>query len=504
VRPLPAAARPLPAELQVTLDGRLRHGADGVLIGGSPRRLLRLSTAGRQALRELAQGRAESPSARLLARRLVDAGIAHPHPAPRDPRGLVTVVIPVWDRARELARCLEALGEGVAVTIVDDGSQREGEAIAALAARHGARLIRRPRCGGPAAARNAALDQVESEIVAFLDSDCVPSREWLGSLVGHFADPAVGAVAPRVRAVGACAPPRVRSVAGGAPWAPSEPVEAGAPRAPSGPIAGGAPPRRRGAIARYLAARSPLDMGARPAAVRPGAAVAYVPSAALLVRRSALGAGFDESLRYGEDVDLVWRLHDAGWSVRYDPAVTVEHDEPRGLGAMLARRFHYGCSAAPLAARHGRRVAPSALQRAAVAGTALALCGRPRVGGALVLADGLLFARGMRRRGVPLDAAVGWFAKASGQTLLRLGSPADTLGVPAVLLIATRRRARVALGLLALPALLQAGAGGELDPLRATALGLLDDLAYAAGVWRGAIAHRQARALVPALSARRG
>ncbi len=461
--------RPLPAGLKVTLDGRLRHETDGVLIGGSPRRLLRLSTAGRQALQELAQGRAESPAARLLARRLLDAGVAHPHPAPHDPRELVTVVIPVRDRARQLARCLEALEEGVAVRIVDDGSQQQGEAIAAIAARHGARLIRRPCSGGPAAARNAALDGMESEIVAFLDSDCVPSRDWLRLLVGHFADPALGAVAPRVRPAGASAPRR-----------------------------------RRRAIASYLAARSPLDMGARPAAVRPGAAVAYVPSAALLVRRSALGQGFDESLRYGEDVDLVWRLHDAGWSVRYDPSVTVEHDEPSTLAAMLARRFHYGCSAGPLAARHGRRVAPSALRRAAVAGTALALCGRPRLGAALVLADGLLFARGTRRRGVPLDAAAGWFAKASGQTLLRLGSPADTLGVPAVLMIVTRRRARAVLGLLTLPALLQARASGELDLLRAAALGLLDDLAYAAGVWRGAIAHRQTRALLPVLSVGRG
>ena len=46
--------------------------------------------------------------------------------------------------------------------------------------------------------------------------------------------------------------------------------------------------------------------------------VSYVPTAALLVRRAALdsvtpggGAVFDPALRYGEDVDLVWRLHDA-------------------------------------------------------------------------------------------------------------------------------------------------------------------------------------------------
>ena len=45
--------------------------------------------------------------------------------------------------------------------------------------------------------------------------------------------------------------------------------------------------------------------------------VPYVPSAALIVRTEL--ARFDEALRYGEDVDLVWRLHDAGHRVIYDP-----------------------------------------------------------------------------------------------------------------------------------------------------------------------------------------
>ena len=44
--------------------------------------------------------------------------------------------------------------------------------------------------------------------------------------------------------------------------------------------------------------------------MRPGSPVAYVPTAALVVRRSALEAldGFDEALAVGEDVDFVWRL----------------------------------------------------------------------------------------------------------------------------------------------------------------------------------------------------
>ena len=39
---------------------------------------------------------------------------------------------------------------------------------------------------GPAYARNVALELVNSEYVAFTDSDCIPNEDWLESLVNHF------------------------------------------------------------------------------------------------------------------------------------------------------------------------------------------------------------------------------------------------------------------------------------------------------------------------------
>jgi len=61
---------------------------------------------------------------------------------------------------------------------------------------------------------------------------------------------------------------------------------------------------------------SPLDVGDRSALVIPNS-MSLRTSACLLIRRNCFGDGFDETLRYGEDVDLVWRLHDRGWLVRY-------------------------------------------------------------------------------------------------------------------------------------------------------------------------------------------
>lgn len=63
-------------------------------------------------------------------------------------------------------------------------------------------------------------------------------------------------------------------------------------------------------MALYEAACSPLDMGVSPGLVGPGRRPGYVPSTAFVARRAALLAlgGFDERLRFGDDVDLIWRL----------------------------------------------------------------------------------------------------------------------------------------------------------------------------------------------------
>jgi mycofactocin glycosyltransferase len=175
-----------------------------VLAGGSPVRVLRLTTAGARHVSAWLSGMPvpDGYRARTLARRLLDTGIAQPAagratpdrgPGPAD----VTVVIPVRDRQAELARCLAGLAPMPRVIVVDDCSA-DPAGIAQAAAGAGARVLRRPVNGGPGAARNTGLAAAQTPLVAFLDSDCVPGPGWLDALLPHFADPAVGAVAPRI------------------------------------------------------------------------------------------------------------------------------------------------------------------------------------------------------------------------------------------------------------------------------------------------------------------
>src|SRR5258705_537254 len=106
------AAMPLPAGFHVVLDPDTKQLDNSTLFGGSPARVVRLSTAGRKALAELQSGPVASAASGALARRLSDAGLLHPRPpattAPLD----ATVVIPVWGRTTLLA--LGVRGAGVA------------------------------------------------------------------------------------------------------------------------------------------------------------------------------------------------------------------------------------------------------------------------------------------------------------------------------------------------------------------------------------------------------
>jgi mycofactocin glycosyltransferase len=429
-------------------------------MGGSPLRLLRLTERAGALVRGWETGATVGgrQAEQILARRLVSSGVFLPHPGPT-PFGVqdVTVVIPVRDRPEALERLLTAL-KGTACLVVDDASRDPGR-TRAIVEEAGSRFLALATNAGPAAARNAGLDQVTTPLVAFIDSDCVPDPHWLELLLGHFDDPLVAAVAPRIVPL---------------PVVPAT------------------------ALSRYEAVRSSLDRGGAAGLVRPLSRIPYVPSAALLVRREVGGDTlFDPRLRGGEDVDLIWRLVDAGWDIRYEPGSVVHHDGPVRLGAWLRRRAFYGTTAGPLARRHPDSLMP--LQASAWSAGVWALVGARRpvlAAGLLAASVGVLARRfnGLVDKPLPVAtkvAAGGTLRSAlpSLHGLTRAWSPALVLG-----LCWRRTRHAAALGLVA-PALGDWRADRtDLDPLRYTALHVADDVAYGVGVWRGCLS---ARTIVP-------
>ncbi len=482
-----APGTPWPAGLGVRLDPAttiLRSGE--VLFGGQEGRAVRLSEVGAAVVADLfsrassCDGRTavatddDPPAARSLLRRLVVAGLAHPTaPIMDDAADRLTVVVPVKERAAELERCLTAL-HGHQVVVVDDGSDAAA-AIAEVCRRHRARLIRLSDNYGPAAARNAGLAVVQTPLVAFVDSDVEVGVGWSARLVGHFEDPALALVAPRMVA----ALPETGSV-----------------------------------LSRYSAARFALDMGTEPATVTPYGRVGYLPSATMVARVDALadipvgpgGGPFDPLLRCGEDVDLVWRLLDAGHVVRYDPAVRCEHNEPPTWSGILRRRRIYGTSVAPLAERHPEHVAHlRASPVAATAVGALAL-GRPVVGAAVALMSILRLGRRLHPLGITRGQAATLVGRSIVGGAVGLMRAATMLGWPALAALAgTSWRRRIGVGLVVLgPPLLEwVERRPAVDPIRWTIASMADDLAYGSGVVSSSWRLRTARAFLPRLSGRR-
>ncbi|HWB66284.1 MAG TPA: mycofactocin biosynthesis glycosyltransferase MftF [Mycobacteriales bacterium] len=456
---------PLPVGAVIELDRGTVELAGDRLAGGIPRRVIRLSDRGRTAWAELRGGRVGSTASGVLARRLVDAGMAHPLPAPVASAGEVTVVVPVRDRARLLERCLAAVAGRHRVVVVDDGSL-DPSAIADVADRHDATLARRDRAGGPAAARNAGLAYVDGDLVAFLDSDCMPAPDWVDRLAGHFADPLVAAVAPRVVT-------------------------------------------DRSESARYLDRCGLLDLGRRRAGVRPLGRPTYVPTAALLVRRTALQSlgeqPFDAALRYGEDVDLVWRLTAAGWRVRYDPSVEVRHAEPGTWPGRLARRYRYGSSAASLARRHPGRLTHLPLAPLPALAVAAVMARRPVVAAAAVAATGGSMRRTLQRaNATELSACSATAASLAGQWAAA-GRYVTQFGLPMLAAWVWRggpdgRRARAAVAaalVVADPIAEWVRSRPDVNPARYVAGRVADDVAYGAGGYAGCLQTGTVAPLLP-------
>ena len=388
--------------------------------------------------------------------------------APQQPATLpdISVVIPVKDRAGELRRCLASLArltyprEKLQVIVVDDGSRDDSPKVAR---EFGALLVPSGGTGrGPAAARNVGAAMATGELLAFIDSDCTASTEWLDELVPAFNDPAMAAVGGQVD--GMCTD---------------------------------------SAVDRYEAVMSSLSLGSRERSGNSGHDTFYLPSCNLLVRRSAFrgAGGFADSMHVGEDVDLTWRLRDAGWTIAYLPAGRVCHEHRSSIRSFMSRRFDYGTSEGMLQLLHPQRrkqmVIPPLLA------LVLALCLMAPLTGWLTLlpAAGVLAADAMavRLRFIRQGLPIGLPALLAGR-LRALGSLVYYLSFHLVRYYSIPLIA----GALIFPhfwvvltGVLGCAAGvdhaikkPQLSFIRFAGIYLLEQIAYGAGVFRGCLERR--------------
>jgi hypothetical protein len=99
----------------------------------------------------------------------------------------ISVVIPVFNTARSLELCLEALTQSpvhpLECIVVDDCSTDDS---AAVARERGAEVVRTAQRSGPARARNLGVVRARGDLILFLDSDVRVHSDALSRILSHF------------------------------------------------------------------------------------------------------------------------------------------------------------------------------------------------------------------------------------------------------------------------------------------------------------------------------
>ena len=240
----------------------------------------------------------------------------------------VSVVVPVFNAAGTLPALLSALRAQLSHPLgateylfVDNGSSDESRPILDGAAPEGSLVLEETR-RGVSAARNRGVAAANGEVLAMIDADCVPVRQWLRELVTPFADPAV------MLAAGGLA---------------SYPPRTGAQR---------------------FAARYGLNDAERNLAM---AGIRFANGRNMAVRHDAAQAigGWPADMDRAEDIEFSYRLRKRfGCEIVYRPLALAFHQDRATDEELRQQAFGYGRGMAMLYRRHPDVLPWGAAQRA--------------------------------------------------------------------------------------------------------------------------------------------
>jgi GT2 family glycosyltransferase len=220
----------------------------------------------------------------------------------------VQAVLVSWNVRDLLLRCIDSLkADGLTSILVLDNDSKDDSVEAVRRAHPDVELVELRENTGFAGGVNRAVARTTSEYVLVTTPDVYVHPGSTKALVAVLDErPDVGFVAPQIETPDGVVYPSVRSF-------------------PSTVDAIGH------AFLHFVWPRNPfsrryqlLDWDRSSAAD-----VDWVACTHFLVRRTAWDAvgGFDEQFfMFVEDVDLCWRLHDAGWQIRYEPASRIQHE----------------------------------------------------------------------------------------------------------------------------------------------------------------------------------
>jgi len=238
----------------------------------------------------------------------------------------VSVVVAVYNAEETLRDCVESLlkldyhPDRFELLCVDNAST---DATPSILATYGTRLrVLHERKRGPAAARNAGLRHATGEIVAFSDADCVVDRAWLRYLLAPLSDRVVGAVGGKILS-----------------------------RRPCNTIE---------AFGEHVHDHDRAING-----IAPPYAITMNWASRLDVMR-AVGP-FNEDLLRCSDVDLSYRLVQAGYRLVYEPRAVIYHRNERTPWGLMREGYQHGYHAVKVLRLHARLVEETATRSVPVA-----------------------------------------------------------------------------------------------------------------------------------------
>ncbi len=221
-----------------------------------------------------------------------------PQPAAGWPR--ISVVVCSCNGQATLRDCFDGLTQldypNYEVIVVNDGST---DATSEIAREYPFQLVNTGNCG-LSSARNTGLAAATGEIVAYIDDDARPDRDWLTYLAHTFRTTRhAGVGGPNI------APPG------------DSPIADCVANAPGGPV-------------HVLLSDSEAE---------------HIPGCNMAFRRECLEAvgGFDAQFRAaGDDVDVCWRVQEQGWTLGFSPAAMVWHHRRASVRAYWRQQRGYG------------------------------------------------------------------------------------------------------------------------------------------------------------------
>ncbi len=235
----------------------------------------------------------------------------------------ISVVVPCYNAAATLVRCLTALAEqdftAYEVIIVDNGSTDQSVAMVEQWQQHCDMPLKlvHEKTRGAAAARNRGVAEAKGSWIAFTDSDCEPGKNWLSSGFDF--------------------------------------IQAQKPVAMAGPAWG----TMEGDSSAKLMGLLSLSVGMEEHWVDHGGPEGGrgFASANLWLQKDLFHAlsGFDVCLdSSGEDVDLCNRIYLHHEKILYHPALSVRHIHQSGIRNMFQKMISYGRAHARLLEKFGQ------------------------------------------------------------------------------------------------------------------------------------------------------